>query len=115
MPLFPAVLLSARLDYEPVVATVERRVESMGTTLDLVVRMKDREQALKPRRPRWRKCSASKTLLTTWKPGGELARIDAAPVGKPVAVSAELVETSPPSSPGSPGRTARSIPPSCRS
>jgi len=93
MPLLSAVLLSARLDYEPVVATVERRVESMGTTLDLVVRMKYREQALQASEAALAEVNRVETLLTTWKPGGELARIDAAPAGQPVAVSAELVET----------------------
>lgn len=93
MPLLSAVLLSARLAYEPVVATVERRVESMGTTLDLVVRMKDRQQALEASEAALTEVQRVEALLTTWKPGGELARIDAAPAGKPVAVSAELVET----------------------
>lgn len=93
MPLLAAVLLSARLDYEPVAATVERRVESMGTTLDLVVRMKYRAQALEASEAALAEVQRVEALLTTWKPGGELARIDAAPVAKPVAVSAELVET----------------------
>ena len=93
MPLFSAVLLSARLDYEPVVATVERRVESMGTTLDLVVRMKDREQALEASEAALAEVQRVEALLTTWKAGGELARVDAAPAGKPAPVSAELVET----------------------
>ena len=88
-----AALLSTRLDYEPVVATVERRVESMGTTLDLVVRMKYREQALAASEAALAEVSRVETLLTTWKSGGELARVDAAPAGKSVPVSAELVET----------------------
>ena len=93
MPLLAAALLAARLDYEPVVATVERRVESMGTTFDLVVRMKSREQALEASELALQEVARVEALLTTWKPGGELARVDAAPVGKPVAVSAELVDT----------------------
>ena len=88
-----AVLLGARRDYEPVLETVERRVASMGTTLDLVVRMKYREQALEASEAALAEIRRVEALLTTWKPGGELARVDAAPVGKPVAVSAELAET----------------------
>jgi len=86
-------LAGARLDYEPVPATVERRVASMGTTLDLVVRMKYREPALEASEAAVTEVQRVEALLTTWKPGGELARVDAAPVGKPVAVSAELAET----------------------
>ncbi len=91
MPLLAAALLAARLDYEPVVSTVERRVESMGTTLDLVVRMKYREQALTASEAALTEIQRVEALLTTWKRGGELERIDAAPEGKPVAVSDELV------------------------
>src|SRR5262252_3536852 len=86
-------LAGGRLDYEPVPATVERRVASMGTTLDLVVRMKYREPALEASEAAVTEVQRVEALLTTWKPGGELARVDAAPVGKPVAVSAELAET----------------------
>jgi len=93
IPLLAAALLSARLDTEPVLATVERRVESMGTTLDLVVRMKGRAQALEASEAALAEVRRVESLLTTWKPGGELARVDAAPVGRPVPVSAELVET----------------------
>ena len=88
-----AVLLGARRDYEPVLETVERRVGSMGTTLDLVVRMKYRPQALEASEAALTEIGRVETLLTTWKTGGELARVDAAPAGKPVVVSAELVET----------------------
>ncbi len=44
--LLAGVVLAARLSYEPTLATAERRVEVMGTTLDLVVRMKYRDEAL---------------------------------------------------------------------
>lgn len=79
--------------YEPTVATVERRVVSMGTTLDLVVRMKYREQALEASEAALGELRRVETLLTTWKPGGELERVNTSPAGKPVAASAELVET----------------------
>ena len=93
MLLLAAALLSAGLDGEPMPATVERRVASMGTTLDLVVRMQEREAALEASEAALIEAQRVEALLTTWKPGGELARVDAAPVGQPVAVSSELVET----------------------
>src|SRR5206468_9726100 len=88
-----ALPLAAALAYEPTTATVERRVESMGTTLDLVVRMKYREQALEASEAALTEIRRVEALLTTWKAGGELARVDAAPVGRPVTVSGELSET----------------------
>ncbi len=78
------------LAYEPTVATVERRVEVMGTTLDLVVRMKYREEALAASEAALSEIRRIETLLTTWKPGGELWRVDEGAPGKPVAVSREL-------------------------
>ena len=83
----------AALCYEPTLATVERRVEAMGTTLDLVVRMKYREQALAASEAALAEISRVETLLTTWKPGGELERVNAASPGTAVAVSRELAET----------------------
>ena len=78
--------------YEPTAATVERRVESMGTTLDLVVRMKYREQALDASEAALAEIRRVEALLTTWKAGGELDRIDKGAPGQPVAVSLELAE-----------------------
>lgn len=84
--------LAARLTYEPTVATVERRVEVMGTTLELAVRMRKREDALAASEAALAEIRHVEALLTTWRPGGELARIDEAPPGRPVAVSRELLE-----------------------
>jgi FAD:protein FMN transferase len=93
MPLAFAVLaLAARLTYEPTVATVERRVETMGTTFDLAVRMKYREDALAASEKAVAEIQRVEALLTTWKPGGELWRVDAGAPGKPVAVSHELAD-----------------------
>ena len=78
--------------YQPTVATVERRVASMGTTVDLVVRMQYREQALEASEASLRELSRVEALLTTWKRGGELDRIDEAAPGRPVRVSRELVD-----------------------
>jgi thiamine biosynthesis lipoprotein len=90
MLLAAALALAARLSYEPTLATAERRVEMMGTTLDLVVRMKYRDEALAASEAALAEIRRVEALLTTWKPGGELWRVDEAPPGKPVAVSTEL-------------------------
>jgi thiamine biosynthesis lipoprotein len=87
-----ALVLALRLAYEPTLATAERRVEAMGTTLDLVVRMKYREPALAASEAALAQIRRVEALLTTWKPGGELDRINTAPAGKPAAVSRELAE-----------------------
>ena len=82
-----AFALAARLAYEPTLATAERRVEVMGTTLDLVVRMKYRDEALAASEAALAEIRRVEALLTTWKPGGELWRVDEGAPGKPVAVS----------------------------
>jgi thiamine biosynthesis lipoprotein len=87
-----AFATAARLSYEPTVATVERRVEVMGTTLDLLVRMKYREGALAASESTLAEIRRVEALLTTWKPGGELWRVDEGTQGKPVAVSRELAD-----------------------
>jgi FAD:protein FMN transferase len=93
VPLLLATLaVVPALVYEPTQATVERRVASMGTTVDLVVRMKYREPALQASESALRELSRVESLLTTWKRGGELDRIDEAPPDRPVRVSHELVD-----------------------
>lgn len=95
MPKLAALLafaLAARLSYEPTVATVERRVETMGTTLEVVVRMKYREEALAASESAIAEIRRVEALLTTWKPGGELWRVNEGAAGKPIAVSRELSE-----------------------
>ena len=87
-----ALALTARLSYEPTLATVERRVEVMGTTLELVVRMKYREEALAASEAALAEVRRVEAMLTTWKPGGELARVDDGAPGEPVVVSRELVD-----------------------
>ena len=89
---FAALALAARLTYEPTVATVERRIETMGTTFELAVRMKYREDALAASEKAVAEILRVEKLLTTWKPGGELWRVDEGAPGKPVAVSHELAE-----------------------
>ncbi len=80
----------ARSAYEPTTAAVERRVEVMGTTLEIFVRKKSRDDALAASESALGEVRRVEALLTTWKPGGELSRIDEAPPGEPVAVSHEL-------------------------
>ena len=92
MPFVAALALAARLSYEPTLATAERRVEVMGTTLDLVVRMKYRDDALAASEAALAEIRRVEALLTTWKPGGELWRVNDGAPGKPVAVSRELAQ-----------------------
>jgi FAD:protein FMN transferase len=92
--LLAALLAPARTApaYGPTSATVERRVASMGTTLDLVVRMKYRAPALEASEAALRELERVEAQLTTWKRGGELDRVNTSPAGKPVAVGRELVD-----------------------
>ena len=92
MPFVAALALAARLSYEPTLATAERRVEVMGTTLDLVVRMKYRDDALAASEAALAEIRRVEALLTTWKPGGELWRVNDGAPGKPVIVSPELAQ-----------------------
>ena len=92
MPFVAALALAARLSYEPTLATAERRVEVMGTTLDLVVRMKYRDDALAASEAALAEIRRVEALLTTWKPGGELWRVNDGAPGKPVVVSPELAQ-----------------------
>ena len=72
----------ASFRYEPTLATAERRVEAMGTTLDLVVRMKYRDEALAASEAALAEVRRVEALLTTWKPGGELWRVDEGSAGQ---------------------------------
>lgn len=81
-----AALVSAASPRVP----VERRVASMGTTLDVVVVAADRARGLDASEAALAELQRVEALLTTWKRGGELDRIDAAPPGNAVRVSPEL-------------------------
>jgi len=83
-----ALLLAATLTG----ATVERRVASMGTTVDLAVRAPDRARGLEASEAALRELDRVEALLTTWRRGGDLDRIDRAPAGEPVAVSRALLD-----------------------
>jgi thiamine biosynthesis lipoprotein len=75
-----------------VVATVDRRVETMGTMLEMTVHARYRESALAASEAVLAEIRRVEALLTTWRPGGELARVDSAPPGKALPVSAELAD-----------------------
>jgi thiamine biosynthesis lipoprotein len=88
LPAAVALLLS--LAYEPTVSTVERRVETMGTMLEMTVRARYRDSALAASEAALAEIQRVEALLTTWRPGGELAAVDAAPAGQAIPVSVEL-------------------------
>ena len=69
---------------------VERRVVVMGTTLDVVVRLPEREAALAASERAVSAVARVEDLLTTWREGGPLWNIDHAPAGQSVAVDPEL-------------------------
>lgn len=71
--------------------TVERRVASMGTTLDLAVLAPDRAQGLAASEAALEELRRVEDLLTTWRSGGELDRVDRSPAGAAVPVGAELL------------------------
>ena len=71
---------------------VERRVASMGTTADVIVVARDRALGLAASEAALRELQRVEALLTTWKRGGELDRIDEAPPDRPVRVSPELAD-----------------------
>lgn len=69
---------------------VERRLEAMGTWLELRVAAADRATALAASEAAVRAVAAVEARLSTWRDDTELARLNRAPVGERVALSAEL-------------------------
>lgn len=72
-------------------APVERRVASMGTTLDVVVLAEDRAKGLAASESALEELQRVEAMLTTWRPGGALDRINRSPVGEPLAVDVEIL------------------------
>jgi FAD:protein FMN transferase len=76
------------------IETVERRLTLMGTEAGVVVTADDRPAALAASEAAVRALEAAEERLSTWpRPGreeSELARLNAAPVGRPVPLSPEL-------------------------
>lgn len=88
-------LLAAVLLAGPASATLPgeaatRRVLVMGTTLDVTVCLARREEALAAAQKAIEEVSRLEDLLTTWRKGGPLDRINRAPAGEPVSIDAEL-------------------------
>ncbi len=86
-----ALPLAASADPAPV--TVARRVALMGTTADLAVVAADRERGLAASEAVVEELSRVEALLTTWRPGGPLARLNDGPVGQELRIDPELLTT----------------------
>jgi thiamine biosynthesis lipoprotein len=74
----------------PSAETVERRLVVMGTSLEISVTASSRREALDASEAAVRELARVEALLSTWKDGGPLARLNAAPADRPVALPAEL-------------------------
>jgi thiamine biosynthesis lipoprotein len=82
--------LSLCLDHsEAEPAWVERRLAVMGTVLALRLEGADRASALTASETAAREISRVEDLLSTWKPGGPLDRLNRALPGEPVLLGAE--------------------------
>ncbi len=79
-------------------ATVERTLYLMGTRAELRVEATDRAAALAASEAAVQALEASEARLSTWAapapggPAGELARLNRAPVGEPIALSPRLAD-----------------------
>ncbi|HEX6201438.1 MAG TPA: FAD:protein FMN transferase, partial [Thermoanaerobaculia bacterium] len=69
---------------------VERHLSAMGTELTLVVEAAERAAALAASERAVRAIEVVEARLSTWRDDSELARLNRAPVGEPVPLSAEL-------------------------
>jgi thiamine biosynthesis lipoprotein len=69
---------------------VERRLSVMGTSLDVTVEAADRATALAASERAVAALEGAEARLSTWRDGTELGRLNQAPPGEPVALSAEL-------------------------
>lgn len=69
---------------------VERQLACMGTTFVLEVDAAERARALAASEAAVRAVEAVEQRLSTWRDDSELARLNAAPVGAPLTLSAEL-------------------------
>ena len=69
---------------------VERHLAAMGTWLEVVVEATDRQGALAASEAAVRAIEEVEERLSTWRDDSELARLNQAPPGTPVALSPEL-------------------------
>jgi len=88
----PATVQSAQSAQsgQPGLARVERRLSVMGTWLEIEVGAPDRAQALEASERAVRALESCEARLSTWRDDTELARLNHAPVGAEVTLSAEL-------------------------
>src|SRR5438093_11464548 len=70
-------------------ATVDRRVAIMGTTLDIAIVASSREEGLAASESAIDAMRRVEDLLTTWRPG-PLLRLNQSKVGEAMALDAEL-------------------------
>ncbi len=85
-------LLSSAAKPATAPARVERHLEAMGTLLGLSLAGPDRVSALESSEEAVREIARVEALITTWRPGGPLDRVNAAPPGEAVVVGAEVSE-----------------------
>ncbi|HYK41110.1 MAG TPA: FAD:protein FMN transferase [Thermoanaerobaculia bacterium] len=69
---------------------VERRLAAMGTTLSIRVESPDRARALDASEAAAREIARVEDLLSTWKPGGVLDRLNRVPAGQPIELTDEV-------------------------
>ncbi len=86
------VLLSLAAGPAAPAARVERRLEAMGTLLGVSVAGPDRAAALESSEKAVREIVRVEALITTWRSGGPLVRINTAPPGEEVLLGAEVSE-----------------------
>lgn len=85
-----SLLASSAVANEAALTTAERRVTVMGTSLDVAVCAPDRQDALAATEQAIDEVRRVENLLTTWRGDSALAHLNAAPVGKVVALDPEL-------------------------
>jgi thiamine biosynthesis lipoprotein len=86
----PSPAPSARPASTAPTAVVERRLAMMGTTLELRVEAGSREGAIAASERAVAALEATAARLSTWRDDSELARLNRAPAGRPVAISPAL-------------------------
>jgi FAD:protein FMN transferase len=69
--------------------TADRRLSAMGTVLSLSISAPSRPEALRASEAAAREIARVEDLLSTWKRGGPLDRLNRAPVGDDVALGTE--------------------------
>lgn len=88
--LVPALLLWQLLRSPAPLRLVTFNGQTMGTTYHVVLRVPDADKAADVQAAVDARLAEINRSMSTWDPQSELSRLNAAPAGKPVAVSAEL-------------------------